>query len=376
MNFNLIAPCNEVVGYGVHATNVTKAMWRKGVKINYFSIEPVAEPIRHPFNQMLTNELDPNLPTVRIGGAGSPPSYPGSKKIEYMVYEVDKLPASWVRHANMADEFWTTSKWGARVAEESGITTRIKVVPEGVDTEVFSPDGPRFETFDTPTFKFLALGKFEPRKGFDILIDAFSTAFGDNPDVELIIKADNIFTCIKTPGQILEQLLPILENRKLPKMKFVGQLADKHQLATLYRSCDAFVLPTRGEGWMLPGIEAMATGLPVITTGWSAMTEYMNDDNAILLDPGELVQANDPIFGATLQQGRWANPDPVELANKMETLFYDLDLQKRLGSQARKDCETKWTWERSAEHFLAALNGDWLETENNRWKGTASIMPD
>jgi glycosyltransferase involved in cell wall biosynthesis len=47
------------------------------------------------------------------------------------------------------------------------------------------------------------------------------------------------------------------------------------QLADLYRACDVFVLPTRAEGWGLPLIEAVAAGLPIITTMHSGHTEFL-----------------------------------------------------------------------------------------------------
>jgi glycosyltransferase involved in cell wall biosynthesis len=46
---------------------------------------------------------------------------------------------------------------------------------------------------------------------------------------------------------------------------------------SLYRSVDAFVLPSRGEGWGRPYMEAMSMGLPVIATNWSGPTEFVNE---------------------------------------------------------------------------------------------------
>src|ERR1019366_4544938 len=51
----------------------------------------------------------------------------------------------------------------------------------------------------------------------------------------------------------------------------------------LYASADCFVLPTRGEGFGLPAIEAGACGLPVITTNYSGQTDFLTNDNSYLL---------------------------------------------------------------------------------------------
>ena len=57
------------------------------------------------------------------------------------------------------------------------------------------------------------------------------------------------------------------------------------ELPSLYRSVDAFVLPSRGEGWGRPAMEAMAMGLPVITTFWGGLTDLVTDSTALLLRP-------------------------------------------------------------------------------------------
>lgn len=53
---------------------------------------------------------------------------------------------------------------------------------------------------------------------------------------------------------------------------------EQRDMASLYRSADAFVLPSRGEGWGRPHVEAMAMGLPVIATNWSGSTEFLRPD--------------------------------------------------------------------------------------------------
>ena len=47
------------------------------------------------------------------------------------------------------------------------------------------------------------------------------------------------------------------------------------EYAALFRVADCFVLPTHGEGWCRPCMEAMAAGLPAIVTGWSGHTDFM-----------------------------------------------------------------------------------------------------
>ena len=58
----------------------------------------------------------------------------------------------------------------------------------------------------------------------------------------------------------------------------------QHALPRLYRAADAFVLPSRGEGWGRPHVEAMSMGLPVIATNWSGPTAFLDEEVGYPLD--------------------------------------------------------------------------------------------
>ena len=63
-----------------------------------------------------------------------------------------------------------------------------------------------------------------------------------------------------------------------------GVIADV-ELPALYRTADAFVFPSVKEGWGLVLLEAIASGLPVLTANQSPFTEFLSDTQAILVDP-------------------------------------------------------------------------------------------
>ena len=56
------------------------------------------------------------------------------------------------------------------------------------------------------------------------------------------------------------------------------------QYVGLYKAANAFVIPTRGEGWGMPITEAMSMGLPVIVTNWSGITAFVDESVGYMLD--------------------------------------------------------------------------------------------
>lgn len=77
-----------------------------------------------------------------------------------------------------------------------------------------------------------------------------------------------------------------------PRIEILNSHLSSEEMVMFYQSCDAFVLPTHAEGWGLPTHEAMAMGLPVVTTNWGGTTEFVTSDNALLLDVIDLIDTS------------------------------------------------------------------------------------
>ena len=85
----------------------------------------------------------------------------------------------------------------------------------------------------------------------------------------------------------------VLSNRKPPRIEVVSEHLPSWQLVAFYKTCDAFVLSTHGEGWGLPTHEAMVLGLPVITTNWGGSTEFVTEESGLLINTTGLVSTGD-----------------------------------------------------------------------------------
>ena len=102
-----------------------------------------------------------------------------------------------------------------------------------------------------------------------------------------------------------------------------------------YAAADAFVLPSRGEGWGRPHVEAMGLGLPVIATNWSGSTAFMTRENAYpLAVEDELVALPEDSHWKT---HRWVQPSEDHLHSLLKHVHASPEETRRKGKQAAAD---------------------------------------
>jgi glycosyltransferase involved in cell wall biosynthesis len=251
------------------------------------------------------------------------------KKIVYTVFEqtnLNKLPK-----LDTGDEIWTASTWGKSILKDHGLDS--EVVPEGVDPEMFNPSRtpqPALKKFDV--FKFLCIGRYDKRKNLDVLIKAFLEEFKYDNDVALVMAN-------------LEVNKQIFKDKKII---YINPTNNHRILGRLYTSCDAFVFPTRAEGWGLPVCEAMACGLPTIVTGYSAITDFANNSNAYIIEHTIEDMADD--------MGQWANPDEKHLRHLMRHVYENREEAKEKGKYASEYILGNFTWGHAAKKALKLLS--------------------
>ncbi|MFC4892654.1 glycosyltransferase [Pseudofrancisella aestuarii] len=129
-------------------------------------------------------------------------------------------------------------------------------------------------------FKFLHVSSCFPRKGVDIMLDAYGKAFTDDDDVVLFIKT------FKNPHNRIHELLEDAQKRitKYPKVIIIEDDLPDEQLKSLYEQCDVLIAPSLAEGFGLPMAEAMLSGLPVVTTNWGGQLDFCTNENSWLID--------------------------------------------------------------------------------------------
>ncbi|MBC8553595.1 MAG: glycosyltransferase, partial [Candidatus Brocadiales bacterium] len=159
---------------------------------------------------------------------------------------------------------------------------KIKVVHLGVESR-FRPIS-NVEEYrlrnNIPSKIILNVGTLEPRKNVITLIRAFEKLREKGcKDYKLVIAGER--------GWLYEEILEEIENNEASKsISYLGVIRDE-DLPELYNCADIFVYPSHYEGFGLPPLEAMACGIPVITSNTSSLPEVVGDAG-IMVDPADV----------------------------------------------------------------------------------------
>ena len=192
--------------------------------------------------------------------------------IAYTVWETTKMPQHYVNRLKDYDEVWAASEWQRECMINQGLSeSKVKVVPAGVEADLFYPESVEFdEYYKDGRFKFVIFGKWEQRKATKELVEAFLATFDKDEPVDLILSADNPY--LKDGMNSTEERLSHY-GLSDPRIK-VLHFPSREQYIKFMKRGHVFLSCSRGEGWHLPLIEAMACGTPAIYSKCSGQMEF------------------------------------------------------------------------------------------------------
>lgn len=246
--YTIRAGLNPAVGFGYAGQNIVRTLQELGHKVDF----------ANPKAQLQLNFTQPHHYKL----------HKDQYQIGYTPWESTKIRNEWRERMNLCDEIWATSDWVADVYRNNGVESPIKVYPHGIE-KAWSPHK-RVLQDDRP-FKFLHIGEPSPRKDGQLVVDTFIKLFGNNPKYQLTIKAHGSHLIrIYHNGQLA---VPedIYNNIKVIKEEYTVE-----QLVQLHHSHHVLVYPTWGEGFGFIPLQALATGMPVISTyDWAHYKNYL-----------------------------------------------------------------------------------------------------
>jgi glycosyltransferase involved in cell wall biosynthesis len=266
-----------------------------------------------------------------------PSVLPCARIICHSMWESTLVPQEHVEELNRAVTLqYVPCRQNAESFRNCGVRVPIKVLPYGVDVDQF----PYLSRSNRHAFTFGSFGDLTPRKGIDVLIRAFEDEFAPGEAVQLLLK-----TTGSDSGYDLKD----------PRISLVTGYMDQQQLLEFLGRMDAFVLPSRGEGFGLCGLEAMATGLPLIATNWSGPADYLDPNDSFPLDY-RLVDVQNTKSCFVRFFGQWAEPDYEHLRHLLRWLYEHPRETAEKGGLAADRVRRNWTWDRAAKQVCQDLD--------------------
>ena len=285
---------------------------------------------------------------------------PGYKVI-YTMFETEVLPLGVREVINEYDLVLTPSKWGAEILCSEVAHEKVEVVPLGVDPTIFHSWNSKLKMKDEYPFTFLAVGKYEDRKSYKEIIEAFELSFPKDSDYRLLLKLDNFFV-----SNAYEQAFELIKPDRSHQIKIVrtepaGSYLKVESMAQFYRSADCFLFPSKGEGWGLPLIEAISCGVPYIATNYSGQTEYLKFCNQLYSDikfSKELIE--DKFFFKynkykDINTVKWAIPEIKDLASKMILIAENWKIVKEQALVNAEIIHKNFSWRSSTETLINVI---------------------
>ena len=375
LNLVWVGPIYEASGYADEARGLLTALEAIGQPV---VLRPVVERQIPGFREQLPERVAaalvaqeqraPTPPFMLVEhflADGFAPSPAAARVVGRTMFETDALPPSWVAKCNAMDALWVPSQFNVESFRRAGVTVPLHIVPGGVDSDRYSPNGPAMTIEGARGTVFLSVFEWRRRKGWDVLLRAWASAFSRDDNVCLVLRTflpsrpasapapHDSATIDERIDRFLVESCSTTRDRCAPII-VLQELVREDAMPSLYRAANVYVSPTRGEGWGRPFMEAMATGLPVIATRWSAHLDFMNDENSLLLDINGLVPATDPDL-SVYRGTSWAEPSVSHLVSLMQRVAHDPAQARAVGHTARQQMQQHWSWERAAQHVINAV---------------------
>lgn len=351
-------PINKASGLGIVSREYVRALRQVGVNvaISAKSSSPISKK-----NKVLIYHYSPNSLNIKK-----------ERKqfrtiIINTVWETTRIPKRWIGQINQADAVCVPSHQNKQALLNSGISIPIFIVPHGVNARMYAPKTKQPLNKTNRKFTFISVFGFQHRKNPEALLKAYWEEFS---------AADNVLLIIKTNGYAPNENERWIRNRidafkdrlnikkSTAPIQLITQRLNSISLKSFYSRGNAFVLPTRGEGVGLPFLESMASGVPVIATGWGGHMDFLTSKNSFLVH----YKLRPPVIGMNqkssisrqfrnlfAEKGQlWAEPDIGSLRRQMRRAYENPSLCEIKGQQARHDA-LPLSWNRAGLSFKKAI---------------------
>lgn len=241
--------------------------------------------------------------------------------------------SNWPDYINMMDEAWVINVGMEYVCKKVGVKIPINIVPHTTDIKKYEK---KYEPFDIPLVKgnyvFYFIGELTRRKNLSALIEAFHCEFLPSEPVSLIIKTskhgvspeDCAREVINTASALKQQLRLYPKKEDYHSEIIISNHLKEEELYQVHATGDCFVMPSFGEAWCIPAMDAIGFGKPVIATNVGGLTAMINPPINGLTIPWQaepIMGIQDTFNNYMTGFDSWASIDKCSLKNCMRQIY-------------------------------------------------------
>lgn len=357
MIININAPVNTT-SYGYVSSNFIKELNKLGHDTRLIPIGGIT-----PDEEILNDIIDSlnrwdysfDAPCLKIWHQHDLGAFYGKGiRIGMPIFELEKFNKFEQHSLKNPDKIFVCSEWAKNVIEEqiSSQVGNVHVVPLGVDNDIF-------KSTNLPNINktiFGNFGKFETRKGHDVLPEIFNKAFEKDDDVVLVMMPHNFFLSQEETNEWIKKYK---ESKLGDKIVFIDRLKSQKMVYNIMSQIHCGIFPSKAEGWNLEALELLACGRHVIITNVTAHTEFCNTSNSKLI---EMESGYEPakdikFFDGSFEWKKFGENEIDQAVEHMRTVHKLRKNGKLSLNVSGIETAKKYSWENSARTIERTING-------------------
>lgn len=381
----LRAPLLSMSGYGVHARQIAKWLFRVATQNHeldvttellpwgktHFILDTEAEDgligqILQASNNkknfydvtlqlQLPNEWNPFLGNFNIGITAG--------------VESDKCNPAWVDCINRMDMVIVPSEFTKQSFMNTGeLKVPIVVIPESFPEFFENGEAAKLDLNLKTKFNFLVVGQLtgnnveNDRKNLPFTVKWLAEAFANQPDVGIVIKTNsgnNTQVDKRNVETIFSKMVSEVSRPNGPTFYLLhGHMTDEEMLG-LYKHPEikALVSFTHGEGYGLPILEAAACGLPVVATNWSGHLEFLKHGKFISVDRIIETIPKSRVDGQIWIEGtKWANPIEMDAKRRLRKFYESSEIPQKWAKELSEKIKENFSFSAVSELYTKELS--------------------
>lgn len=369
----------ERAGYAIASANYLKFLQKAILQLNWKTIiqgQNVQYGITSEFYDDLPEELKLLWQNGReFNDSGhqiihtTPEHFPAlinrrMQNIGMTVWETDTFPENWRTYFEGLDKVIVPCSWNVEIFEKAKINQPVYKLPH-ISEFAGEQQDYRFLNIPDDTFVFLNVSVWENRKNMDKLVKAYLNAFTSKDNVILILKTSKrdvsgpFFKIgkkkkyIKTKNKV--RILSFQHGWKNAKIIVLPHHVTAEEMKGLYTRANAYVSLCHAEGWGMGQYESAWYGKPVITTNYSGYLDFMDQDNAYLIDSSMTDVVPNEWDKNILKGHQWAEPDADHAIVQMREVYTNYDKARAKGNRLKDNVELNFSPEKITRDFMEII---------------------